>query len=343
MKAAAIKRHGDVDVIGIQDLPAPSPGPGEVVLDVRAAALNHLDIWVRKGGRIEIPLPHVLGSDAAGVVSAVGEGVETPAEGDEVVLNPGLSCMRCDRCLAGEHSLCESYGIVGFMRWGTFAEKVAVPAVCCRPKPSHLDWSAAAALPLDHLTAWRMLFTRARLQPGETVLIHGIGGGAALAGLQLAALAGAEVIATSSSNDKLSRAIDLGAAHTINYTDADVAAVARDLTGGRGVDVVFDAVGAATWPINFAAVRRGGRIVHCGVTTGASAEVSIQQLYWNQISVMGSTMGSQSEFTRMLEAIGAAELSPVIDTTGPLEQINHLTGRMEAGQQFGKLVLTVGT
>lgn len=341
MKAAVIFENGDVDCIKYEEVPEPALVLGEVLIDVRAAALNHLDIWVRRGRPgLELPVPHILGSDAAGVVLEAGEGVDHVRPGDEVVVNPGLSCGLCEFCRRGEQSECISFGIVGMNRPGTFAERVTVPAVNVSVKPSHLTMVEAAGLPLAYLTAWRMLMSRARLRPGETVLIHGIGGGVALAGLQLARLAGARVIVTSSSDDKLLRAREFGAHEGVNYANNPCLGDAvRDLTGGRGVDVVLDTVGAATWPVNFKAVRRGGRIVHCGVTTGAEATVNISQLYWNHVVVMGSTMGSNEEFRQMLSAIAAARLSPVVDSVYPLNRAQDATQRMEAGEQFGKIVV----
>ncbi len=342
MKAAVIRQCGDVGQVVIEQLPTPSPARGEVLLAVRAAALNHLDIWVRNGGRFELTMPHVLGSDAAGVVTKLGPGVSGVAVGDEVVLDSGLSCGACEYCRRGEKSLCPDFGIIGAHRDGTFAEFIAVPAANVLPKPAILDFAHAAALGVAHVTAWRMLMTRCRLQPGQTVLIHGIGGGVAVAALQLVVLAGAEAIVTSSSDDKLRRAVELGAAHAINYraTD-DVAASVREITGGRGVDIAFDAVGAATWPINFAAVRRGGVIVHCGVTTGATVEANISELYWNQLTVMGSTYGSREDMRRMLRAVQVGRLTPVIDSTHPLDDARAAQAKMEAGRQFGKIVLTM--
>jgi NADPH2:quinone reductase len=340
MKAALMHEHGDRDVIQIEQVPDPTPGPREVLIDVFAAALNHLDIWVRRGGRMELDMPHVPGSDAAGTVAAAGREVNDIEPGSEVVINPGLPCGECVHCRAGEQSLCEDFGIVGAGRWGTFAEQVVVPARCVAPRPAHLDWAQAAALPLDHLTAWRMLITRGRLQPGETVLIHGIGGGAAMAGLQIAALTGARIIATSSCEAKLALAEQLGADHTLNYTEVeDVGAAARSITGGRGVDVVMDSVGAATWQADFHAVRRGGRIVLCGVTTGAEATTDLRALYWNQVEVLGSTMGSDADFRAMLNAVNTAELTPVLDGIYPLEEVREATRRMEEGEQVGKIVL----
>jgi NADPH:quinone reductase-like Zn-dependent oxidoreductase len=314
-----------------------------VVVAVRAVALNHLDIRVREGGRgTAPPMPHVLGSDAAGVIAEVGDGVAGVSQGDEVVLYPGLSCGSCEYCRRGQHSECIDFGIIGLSRPGTFAERVAVPAANAFAKPPHLTFEEAAALTLAHLTAWRMLMTRARLLPGETVLIHGIGGGAALAGLQLAKLAGATAIVTSSSDEKLARATEMGADHVINYRKTqDIAQSVRELTANRGVDVAFDTVGAATWSIDFASVRRGGRVVLCGVTGGAEAPTNLQALYWNQLTVLGSTLGSLDDCRQMLRAVVAAGLRPVIDSVEGLADAQRAIARMEAGEQFGKIVLSV--
>ena len=344
MKAAAIREHGGLEKLEVLDVPEPRAGAGQAVVAVRAAALNHLDIWVRRGGRASIPMPHVLGSDAAGVVAAVGQDVAGVELGQEVVVYPGLGCGRCECCRRGERNLCNDFGIVGLNTPGTFAEKVAVPAANVRPKPAHLTWEEAGALTLAHLTAWRMLMTRAALRAGETVLIHGVGGGVALAALQLAKLAGAEAIVTSSSNEKLAKAVALGADHAVNYAEtdgADLPEVIREATGGRGVDVVLDTVGAATWPVNFAVVRRGGRIVHCGVTGGADVHASVRKLYWDQITVMGSTLGGEEDLRLLLRAVAVARLRPVIDSVHPLDDARAATERMEAGRQFGKIVLRV--
>jgi len=343
MKAVVILRHGDLDQLVVKEMPAPRPAQGEVVIEVHAAALNHLDLWVRKGARdFGLTFPHILGSDAAGVVVEVGETVEELRVGDEVILD-GWLCLSDDEFVrAGEHSLCASSDIVGIRHAGTFAERVSVPARNVLPRPPYLNWEEAAALTLSHLTAWRMLMTRAALHSGETVLIHGIGGGVALAGLQLAKLAGAEVIVTSSSDEKLARALGLGADHTINYrATRDVAGEVRQITAGRGVDVVLDTVGAATLPISQAAARRGGRIVICGVTGGAEAMLNLHGLYWNQLSLLGSTMGNLSEFRQMLRAVSLSRIRPVIDSAYALEEVRDATARMEAGKQFGKIVLRV--
>jgi NADPH:quinone reductase-like Zn-dependent oxidoreductase len=344
MRAVTIHEHGGLECVRVEDVADPKAGRGEVVVEVRAAALNHLDIWVRKGRPgLKLAFPHVLGSDAAGVVAEVGPDVEGLSVGDEVILNPGLSCGRCEFCNRGEQSECLSFGIVGMSRPGTFAERVAVPAANIHLKPAHLSFEEAAALPLAYVTAWRMLMARARLQPGETVLIHGIGGGVALAALQFARLFSAEVIVTSSSDEKLARAKELGADHAINYKGtSDVATAIREITNGRGADIVIDAVGAATWGTNISAVRRGGRIVLCGITTGASAETNLQKVYWNQLTILGSTMGSHEDFRQMLRAVENARLKPVVDSVQPLDKFRDAMARMEKGEQFGKIVVKTG-
>lgn len=343
MRAAHIDSHGEVERLTVGEVPNPVAGPGEVVVEVAAAALNHLDIWVRKGRPgLTLTFPHVLGSDATGTVVEAGPGVDGAVVGSRVVLNPGLWCGLCEWCLRGEHSECAAYSIVGLGRWGTFAQRVAVPAACLAPAPDHLTAHEAAALPLAYLTAWRMLTTRGQLKAGETLLIHGIGGGVAIAGLQLAKLMGARAIVTSSKAAKLQRADGLGADGFIDYAKTpDVGAEVKRMTHGRGVDLVLDTTGAGTWPINFASVRKGGRIVHCGVTTGKTAEVDISALYWNHLSVIGSTMGSQEEFRAMVAAVSAAKMKPVVDSVFPLAEARAAQARMEQGEQFGKIVLDV--
>lgn len=342
MKAVVFTEHGELDKVKFAEVAKPRPAAGDVLIAVRSAALNHLDIWVRKGRRgITLSMPHTLGSDASGVISELGPDVADFSKGDEVLINPGLSCHKCEYCVRGEHSECESFGIIGMNRPGTFAEYIAVPVVNVCRKPAFMSFDEAAALPLAYTTAWRMLITRADLKPGEVVLIHGIGGGVALAALQLAKMTGAVVIVTSSSDEKLSRAKQIGADHIINYKINDVASAVRDISGGRGVDVVLDTVGAATWPIDFTCVRRGGKIVICGVTSGPKAETNLQALYWNQLTIMGSTMGSDGDFSSMLSAVSVAKLRPVIDSVFPLDKAREAITKMENGRQFGKIVLKI--
>ena len=343
MKAVVIQEHAGLDKLRVEEVPEPKFAKDEVVLKVHSAGLNHLDIWLRKGrGGLKVPKPHILGSDAAGVVIDIGANVKGVTVGEEVILNPGLSCGSCEYCNHGEQSECISFGLVGMARQGTFAEQVAAPSHNIFPKPSHMNFDEAGAFVLSYLTAWRMLITRAQLKPGQTVLIHGIGGGVALSALRLAKLAGAEVIVTSSSDEKLDRAGRIGADHTINYKAVDdVAQCVRDITSGSGVDIIIDTVGAATWPIDFSAVRRGGKVVICGVTSGAEAVTNLRTLYWNQLMILGSTMGSDEDFHQMLKAVTTAKLKPVIDSVAMLENIKDATGKMEAGEQFGKIVLRI--
>ncbi|MBN2180855.1 MAG: zinc-binding dehydrogenase [Sedimentisphaerales bacterium] len=343
MKAAVIYEHGGLDQVKIDDVPKPVFAEDEVLVKVLSAGLNHLDIWVRHGrGDLKLPKPHILGSDACGVIVAAGKSVKNVRVGDEVVLNPGLSCGKCENCKHGQESECVSFGILGLTRPGTFAEMVAIPAQNLLPKPSHLNFDEAGALMLSFVTAWRMLMTKAKLQPSQKVLIHGIGGGVALCALQLAKLTEAEVIATSSSDEKLQRAARIGADHLINYKKvSDVAKRIKDITAGFGVDIVIDTVGAAAWPIDFSAVRKGGKIVLCGVTTGAEAQTNLRALYWNQLTVMGSTMGSNDDCRQMLKAVEAAKLKSIIDSVLPLENAREAMGKMETGKQFGKIVLSV--
>jgi NADPH:quinone reductase-like Zn-dependent oxidoreductase len=343
MKVSALVKQDSRTVMSVQTFPDPVPGPGEAVVEVRAAALNHLDLYGRAHHAANPEAEaQIIGSDAAGIVATVGPEVESLQVGAEVVLNPGLGCGQCEFCLRGQQSECPRFDLVGRGIPGTFAEKVVVPFGNLHPKPSHLSFEQAAALGLDHVTAWRMLMTRGDLRVGDSVLIHGIGGGAALASLQLARLLDATVIVTSSSDEKLRRAEELGAQHGINYRDQEnVAEIVREITDGRGVDLVIDTVGAATWPASIAAARNGGRVVACGATTGAEGAVSIREVFWRQISILGSTMGSDKDFTDMLSAVEGHALEPVIDSTWPLSDAGAALDRLESGEQFGKIVLEV--
>jgi len=345
MRAVYFTEFGGIEKARAGDVPAPVLGPGQALVRVRAAALNHLDLWVLKGRPgLSLREHHVMGSDAAGVLEALGPGCEglDLKPGMEVVLHPGVSCMRCEFCLRGAHSECPHFRVIGFQLQGTFAELTAVPAVNLFAKPAALSWEEAAALPLAHLTAWRMLFERARVLAGETVLIHGIGGGVALAALQICGLCGASAIVTSSSEEKLKKARALGAVGAINYRQTpDVAARVKEMTGGRGVDVALDTVGAPTLAISMAALRRGGRMVTCGITGGAEAKLNMQQLYWNHLSLLGSTLGSMEDMRRLVRVAAEKPLRPVLDKVFPLNEYPAAARRMEAGEQFGKIVLVV--
>ena len=329
--------------MSVQTVPDPVPGPGEALLDIRAAALNHLDLYARAHHAADPEAEaQIIGADAAGVVAALGPEVASLEVGAEVVLNPGLSCGQCEYCLRGQQSECPRFDLVGRGIPGTYAEKIVVPAANLYPKPSHLSFAQGAAVCLDHVTAWRMLMTRGDLRMGDSVLIHGIGGGAALASLQLARLLDAKVMVTSSSDEKLQKADELGAHLGINYRDQDnVAEIVRKFTDGRGVDLVIDTVGAATWPTSISAVRNGGRVVACGATTGANGAVDIREVFWRQVSILGSTMGSDKDFRDMLSAVEGHSLEPVIDSTWPLSEAEAALDRLETGEQFGKIVLEV--
>jgi len=342
MKAAFIREHGGLDKILYGDVPAPAAGPGQVRVRVRAGALNHLDIFVRKGiPGISLAFPHVMGSDGAGTVASVGAGVTRVKEGDEVVLNPGINCGVCEFCLAGEHSLCVTFHLIGEHIAGTFAEYVVVPAVNAYPKPKGLSWEEAAAFPLAFLTAWRMLVTKARAKPGESLLVIGIGGGVSLAALQIAKMLGLVVGVTSGSAGKLARARELGADFGIDHSTSDFSREVRELTGKRGVDIVLDSVGKATWKRSIASLARGGRLLTCGATTGPDPEEDLARIFWNQLTVYGSTMGTHAEFGAMLRMVSAGRLRPVVDMVFPLSEALEAQRRLEEKMQFGKIVLGV--
>lgn len=341
MRAAFIEEHGGPEVLKVGELPVPDPGPGRVRVRVVAAALNHLDLWVRRGiPGVTLEMPHVPGADGAGRVDAVGEGVEEWAEGDPVFIQPGLFCGRCEFCLQGEVSMCIRYRLLGEHVPGTLAEHVVVPAENLHRKPGGLSWVDAAAFPLAYQTAWRMVVGRGGVRAGENVLIHGVGGGVAGAALQIAKYAGATVFVTSSSKSKLDRALGLGADVAIDYTAEDVVDRIRELTGKRGVDLVVDNVGRATWRDSIECVRRGGRIVTCGATTGNDAVTPINRVYWKQVSIHGTTMANRREFQAVARLVIVGRLDPIVDRVYPLERAPAALARMEEAEQFGKIVVT---
>ena len=342
MKASYFREHGGLDKIRYGDLPDPVPGPGQVRVRIRAGALNHLDIFVRNGiPGIPVRLPHVMGSDGAGVVDSIGPGVKQAKPGDEVVLNPGIHCGTCEFCLKGEHSLCVSFHLLGEHIWGTFAEYVVAPEINAYPKPAGLTWEESAAFPLTFLTAWRMLVTKAKAIPGESLLIIGIGGGVSLAALQIAKVLGLTVGVTSGSTDKIRRAEEMGADFGIDHGSADIARETRKITGKRGVDIVLDSVGKATWKQSIASLARGGRLLTCGATTGPNPEEDIARIFWNQLTVLGSTMGTHAEFAGMLRMFQGGKVRPVVDSVFPLPEAKEAERRLEEKRQFGKIVLRV--
>ncbi|MBL8111490.1 MAG: zinc-binding dehydrogenase [Acidobacteria bacterium] len=344
MKALLLEAHGGNEKLAVGERAMPSPGPRDVVVKVLAAALNRLDLFVRNGmPGVKVPFPHVPGSDACGTVLAVGAEVTDLVPGARVVVQPGISCLRCEFCLRGEKSVCLRYEILGEQIPGTFCEAVAVPRENVYPAPAGLTDEECAAFPLAGLTAWRMLVTRARLLPGETVLIHGIGGGVSTFALQIAKLAGASlVIVTSRSAGKLTRAKELGADVTLDSTRTDVGREVRALTGKRGVDVVVDSVGAATWRASLQAAAKLGRIVTCGASSGPNPEEELRTIFWKQLTILGSTMGTDAEFAALLPAISAGRIRPVVDTVFPLGEARAAYDRLETNPGIGKIVLRVG-
>ena len=340
MKAIIVREHGGPERLELTEVPEPVLKPGEAIVGVRAVALNHLDIWVRRGvpGH-KFPLPIIPGAEVAGIIEAIAPN-DRWKPGDEVLVAPGYSCGNCIACLSGNDPLCHNdHGIFGESRDGGCAEKIAVPVRNLLPKPGALSFPEAAALPLDMLTAWHMLVARAQIRPGETVLVHAGGSGVGSAGIQIARLWGATVFATAGSAEKAARAKELGAHETILYRDADFAAEVRRLTGKRGVDVVFEHVGADTFERSLKCLARGGRLVTCGATSGAEATINIRLVFFKLLSILGSTMGSLAEMHEIMKHVGAGRLRPVMDRVLPLERIAEGHRVLEGREAFGKVVL----
>ena len=346
MRACVLAATGGLDHLQIIDVPdAPAPQAGEVRVAIRAAALNHLDLFVAEG----LPggaarFPHIVGADGAGIVETVGPGVTNVQPGDRVLINPGISDYSCEFCRAGEHSLCVSYRMLGEHLPGTMAELVTVPAqnVVRGPDLSPaLSWAEAAAFSLVTLTAWRMVVTRAQLKAGETALIWGIGGGVSLTAMRITKLMGGRVIVTSSDDAKLAAARQLGADVTLNHRTQKVAQEVRALTNKRGVDVVVENVGAATWDDSLRCLRRGGRLVTCGATSGPQANLDLRRLFWHHWSILGSTMGNAAEYAEIVRRLGQGELRPVVDRVYPLERAREAFERLAKGEQLGKVVVEV--
>jgi len=338
MKAVFFTAHGGNEVLQYGERPTPEPGPGEVRIAIRAAALNHLDIFVRNGIP-DVPLPQISGADGAGIVDALGSGVSEIAVGDRVLIQPGLFCGACEFCRAGEQSLCVTFRILGEHTAGTFAEQVVVPARNVFRIPEGLSFVEAAAFPLVYQTAWRMIVGRGAVRPGETVLIHGVGGGAAGAALQIARLAGARVIATTSGENKIRWAREAGAELVIDYRKEDVARAVRTHTGKRGVDLIIDSVGEATWMTSLRSAAKGGRIVTCGATSGPNPKEEIRLIFWKQLSILGSTMANDREFRTLLRMVESGRLRPHIHRVYPFSDARSAYALMEEGEQLGKIVL----
>lgn len=344
MRALVINAHGGLERLEYRtDVPEPQlQQPTDVRVRVRAAALNHVDLFVVGGlPGVVIAPPWVLGADATGEIDQVGSGVRDVAVGDRVIVNPGISDRSCGYCLAGEQSMCVHFGILGEHHQGTLAEYVVVPSANVRRIPRAITDISAAAFTLATLTAWRMIVTRARVRSGEHVLIQGIGGGVALAALHICKSLGATVWVTSRSDEKLTRARSLGADETINSANTDVGREVRSRTSRRGVDVVVDSIGQATWAHSLGALARGGRLVTCGATSGPMVKTDVRRLFWNQWSILGSTMGNDAEFDAIAAELSAGRLFPEIDRVFELTEGHQAFARLQDAAQFGKIVVTI--
>ena len=343
MKAVRIHEHGGVDKLRYEEAENPRiSSPNEVIVKLRAASVNHIDIWVRLGATgIAIPMPHILGGDGAGVIFEVGGEVSNVRPGDAVCLYLFSGCGQCEFCLSHRDFMCVYVRALGERLDGTYAEYVRLPAENCFPIPAGMSFAEAAAFPLVFVTVWRMLITNARLKPGETILIIGIGGGVAGAALQVAKKIGANVIVTSGSDEKLELAKKYGAAHTINHREKDFAQEVRALTGNRGVDVVLDCVAGEVWQKSLAALARSGRLVTCGATAGGSPETDLTPIFTKHLQIFGSTLGSRDEFRHLLSFMAVAEIKPIIDQVFPLSEAAAAQRRMEEAKQFGKIVLQI--
>ena len=340
MKAVVFERFGGPEVLELRDVPDPVCAPDEVVVRVRACAINRLDLWVRTGLRgLEIQMPHVLGNDVVGEAAEVGSAVRHVKPGDKVLVNPMLSCGTCAMCLRGDDNQCRSYDVLGRIRNGGYAEKVSVPGVNCLPYPENLPWEQAAAVPLVFLTAWHMLVARAQMRAGEDVLVIGAGSGVGSAAIQIARMLGARVIATAGGAAKLARAKSRGAHDVVDHSSGDVGAQVRALTGKKGADVIVEHVGGAVFESALGALARNGRLVTCGATSGNKVTLDLNILFGKHQTILGSYMGRRRDMAEVLEFVRAGRLAPVVDSVMPLADVRKAHERIEAREHFGKVVL----
>jgi NADPH:quinone reductase-like Zn-dependent oxidoreductase len=335
--------YGGVEQLRYEDAPQPKlTQANEVIVRLKAAAINHIDIWNRMGVTgVPLEMPHILGADGAGVVAEVGAEVANVRAGDAVCLYPPSGCGRCEFCLTDRDFMCIRLRALGERLEGTYAQSVKLPGQNCFPIPTGFSFEEAAAFPLVFITLWHMLITNAKLKPGETILIVGIGGGVASASLQVAKKIGAHVIVTSGSDEKLERARILGADHGINHRTGDFADAALSITAGRGVDVVLDCVAGEVWQKSLAALAPAGRLVTCGATAGGQPIDDLSAIYSKHLKIYGSTLGSRDEFRQLLSFLNGSQLRPIIDTIFPLKEAAAAQQRMEEGKQFGKIVLRI--
>ena len=340
MKAVRIHQPGSADNYVYEDAPDPVAGPGEVLVRVKAVALNHLEAWAAKApSTVKYDAPRILGADVAGVVENVGAGVRSTAAGAEVIVHPGVSCGTCEACFGGDDNLCAQYRLLGQGRDGGMAELVTVPAANIFPKPANMTFEEAASIPLVFTTALHMILTRAQLRYGETVLVNAAGSGVGVAAIQVAKLHGARVIASAGSDEKLVKARELGADDVINYTTHDLAEEARRLTGGRGVDMVVENVGAEIMEKSIKALARNGRVVTCGATAGNDATFNVSRFFLSQQTIYGSFMGTKAEMLHYAPCFADGRLKAVVDQVFPLRDAAKAVERLLHREQFGKIVL----
>ena len=342
MKAVVFHQHGGPETLRYEDRPEPQVKPDEVLVRVKACALNHLDIWIRQGiPAYQIPLPHISGSDVSGLVERVGSLSKDVKIGQKVFVSPGLSCGECDECKVGHDNLCASYGLVGAKTDGGYAEFVAVPGQNVIPIPASLTFEQAAAFPLVSVTAWHMIVTQAWLRRGETVLVMGAGSGVGSMAVQIARYIGARVITTVGSEDKVKKALVIGADEVINHATDDVARRVSEFTGGRGVDVVIEHIGPQVWEQCLKSLAKGGRLITCGATTGGEAKIDLRLLFSRSLTLKGSYMGTKAELLEVTKLVGSGKLKTVIDHVYPLKEARAAQEQMLSRKLFGKLVLTV--
>jgi NADPH:quinone reductase-like Zn-dependent oxidoreductase len=340
MKAVVFHEFGGVEKLKYEDFPDPKPGPGEVLVRVKACALNHLDLWQRQG-LPGVTLPHISGSDVAGIVEDTGPGVRGIQHGDEVIISPGISCMKCIKCLDGDDNQCNDYNILGYRNNGGYAEYVVVPQVNILPKPKSLSFEESASVPLVFLTAWHMLVNRGKIKPGDTVLVHAGGSGVGIAAIQIAKLSGAFVITTVGSDEKIEKARALGADEVINYKKQDFENEVKRITNKQGVDIIVEHIGPDVWEKSIKILARNGRLVTCGATSGPSASIDLRYVFSRHLAILGSYMGRKSELLEVLKFVGSGKLKPVVHKVFELKDAAQAQQEMLDRKNFGKIVLRV--
>lgn len=340
MKAVIFHEFGGPDKLIYEDVAEPTIGKDEVLVRVKACSINHLDIWVRGGiPAYKISLPHISGCDVSGIVEKIGEDVLNINIGDRVIIAPGLSCFKCNYCLSGHDNLCLSYRIMGAGTDGGYAEYTKAPAINIIPIPEKISFEEAAAFPLVFLTAWHMLITRCGLKPGQDVLVHAAGSGVGSAAIQIARLAGARVIATAGSDEKLEKAIGIGADYVINYAKEDFSKRVRALTDGKGIDIVFEHVGPETWEKSVLSLAKNGKIVTCGATSGPETKTDLRYIFSRELTILGSIMGTRGELMEITRLMGQGKVKAVIDSVHPLKDARKAQELMLSRKIFGKLIL----